>query len=140
MVPLNFMPQISFLILTYNSQNDVVTFFDSLLKKIENQVKNKKYEVIIFDNASKDETVSKIQEYFKDKKDLFSENNETQKSIKLITSSQNLGYAKGINKAADYAKGEILIVINPDSQLLEAYFERAFEEFEKNQKNGDLRF
>lgn len=121
----NIMPKVSFLILTYNSENDINPFFNSLFEKLGNKIKNGVYELIIFDNASSDKTVFKIRNYFQDKE---------KRNISIIFSPKNLGYAKGINEMAKKAQGEILIIINPDSELLEEEFEKVIQEFEINKK------
>jgi GT2 family glycosyltransferase len=117
------MPKISFLILTYNSSDYIKPFLDSLFSKISKKIESQRYEVIIFDNASNDTTVKIVKEYIKDKK-----------NINFKVSPQNLGYAKGINKASLEARGDILVVINPDSILLDENFEKLISEFEENEK------
>jgi GT2 family glycosyltransferase len=114
------MPQISFLILTYNSSSHISSFFDSLLRIIKKELADERYEVVIVDNASTDSTSKDIKEYLKDKKDL---------PISFYESEKNLGYAKGINKAAQNAKGEFFIVINPDAEVVEGEFEKVIDEY-----------
>lgn len=117
------MPIISFLILTYNTSSFIESFLTSLLQFIEKEVKSGKYEILILDNVSTDNTVHIIHNYLKDKNNL---------NITFIESEKNLGYAKGINKMASKAHGEILIVINPDSVLIDADFEKIINEYRKN--------
>ncbi|MEO7046917.1 MAG: glycosyltransferase, partial [Ferruginibacter sp.] len=119
-----FMP-ISFLILTYNSSSYIYSLLDSLIEKVGKEIQDGEYEIVILDNASEDDTMKKIKEYFK-KKEI--------KTLQIITSKINLGYAKGINLAAKSASGEILIVVNPDGKLIKANFKQVISEFKSNTK------
>lgn len=115
------MPQISFIILTYNSQKYVDTILGSIFSLCGGKFKSGKYEIVIQDNASTDGTKKTIEKYI-----------EKYPFIKFINSDENAGYAKGINKASSVATGKILLVINPDAQLLEEDFEKLIEEFDRN--------
>jgi len=66
------------------------------------------YEIIIFDNASSDESIRYIEE-----KSL------TQRNIKLLKSDQNEGFCRGSNLAANSARGKYLVFLNPDTKILE---------------------
>jgi len=111
---------VSFLILTYNSSSYIFSFFDSLLKNISDSLQEGTCELIVVDNASTDGTIHKINEYFKNRKEV---------KITFVKNRANLGYAKGINLAAQLATGDILVVVNPDSVLLEADFGLLANEF-----------
>ena len=117
------MPELSFLILTYNSENYIEPLFDSLLSKISKEVKDGTYEIIVVDNASTDGTANKVNKY-------------QATHIRFIQSGENGGYAKGINLAAKHAHGKYLIVINPDSTLLEADFKRLVKDFDSDSTLG----
>lgn len=118
------MPTFSFLILTYNSSLYIKPLFDSIFDKLSKEIKNGKIELIIVDNASTDTTIENINKYFEDKKN----------NIVLHESNENLGYARGINKASTFANGEFLVVVNPDSVLQNFDGDRIIQEFE-NEKN-----
>lgn len=108
----------SFIILTYNSASYIKEFLDSIFKVLETEIRNGKIELILYDNNSTDDTV-KIAESFGT-------------SLTIKRSSENLGYAKGINKATLLAKGEYIVVLNPDAKLIEFDSEKIIEEFEKD--------
>jgi glycosyltransferase involved in cell wall biosynthesis len=76
---------ISFLILTYNSSSYIYSFLDSLFEKIESGLKNDKYELIIVDNDSTDNTVRKINSYLEKK---------NKKNISFVRNKQNAGSAR----------------------------------------------
>ncbi len=102
---------------------------DSLSEKINNGVKKGDYEIIIVDNNSSDDTVQKISQYLSEKK-------EWEGHVQFEKSRTNSGYANGINFAAQKASGDILVVINPDAQLLEADFDALIDRFETDKKLG----
>jgi len=106
---------ISFLILTYNSAPYIIELLDSIFMHLEESVDSGQVEIIVLDNASTDTTLKKVNAYGK--------------KINVKKSDSNLGYAKGINLAATYAKGEILVVINPDSKLIKFDQSKIIAEF-----------
>lgn len=125
-------PKFSFLILTYNSERFVKELLDSLLKDNLEKIEKGIYELLVIDNNSSDKTVEHIKKYFSDHKIKFDEKERNDANFFIFKSSENLGYAKGINKIAKFAKGELLLVINPDAQLVESEFEKIYDEFEKD--------
>lgn len=120
---------ISFLILTFNSSSYVNSLLDSLSKRIDTGVKKGEYEIIIVDNNSSDDTVHKISKYLSEKK-------EWEGHVNFEKSKTNAGYASGINLASQKAQGDILVIINPDAELLEADFDALIDRFETDKKLG----
>jgi GT2 family glycosyltransferase len=103
-------PLVSIIILNYNAGDLLLNCVESVCKtKYEN------YEVIVVDNASKDES----QRRCKDKFD----------KIRLIENKENLGYCEGNNVGIRNAKGSFIVILNPDTvvvpewlgELLSAY-------------------
>ncbi len=64
------------------------------------------FEVIVLDNASLDNSVERIRDSFGEK-------------IHLIHSETNLGFAAGNNLAVTHAKGEYILLLNPDTVILD---------------------
>ena len=64
------------------------------------------YEIIVVDNASADDSLSKLQDYFKDK-------------VKFIASSENRGFAAGNNQALNVANGRYVLLLNSDTIVWE---------------------
>lgn len=110
----------SFIILTYNSSSYLRGILDSTLEIIGEQIKAGNAEIILLDNDSSDDTL-KIADEYKDR-------------IIIKKSGGNLGYAKGINKAASFAKGDYLVVVNPDAKLEKFEFDKILHAFENDQK------
>lgn len=63
------------------------------------------FEVIVLDNASVDNSVQRIRDSFGEK-------------IHLIQSETNLGFAAGNNLAVSHARGEYILLLNPDTVIL----------------------
>lgn len=91
------------------------------VESIENNIKSENYSIIIIDNGSKDESSNILNEKFK---------NST--SIDVITSENNLGFAKGNNLGASYAKNkynpEFLIALNNDTIINQSNFLKLIDE------------
>lgn len=86
----------SIIILTYNSDKYIKKLVDSIYEfNSENE-----FEIIVADNGSNDTTVEEVK--------------KLKKRVKFIDNGQNLGFAAGINAASKYAKGEYLLLMNPD--------------------------
>jgi len=88
-------PLFSIVIVTYNSAAHIENCIHSIMKNID--ISN--YEIIIVDNCSTDETVNIIRKY---------------NNVVLTVNSQNYGFATANNKGFKIARGEYVIVLNPD--------------------------
>lgn len=72
------------------------------LRSVFSETIETKFEVIVLDNASSDTSAEAIENEFGDR-------------IELICSTQNLGFAAGNNEAAQKARGNLLLLLNPDT-------------------------
>lgn len=93
-------PFVSIIILNYNNEKYLENCLNSLSKII---FPPQKYEVIVVDNASSDNSVNFIMEKFP--------------WVKIVQFFKNYGFAEGNNRAAKYAKGEYLAFLNPDTEV-----------------------
>jgi N-acetylglucosaminyl-diphospho-decaprenol L-rhamnosyltransferase len=89
-------PRVSALIVSYNTR-------DLLLEAIGSVVDEEDTEVIVVDNASHDGSAEAVAQRFP--------------AVLLIRSATNLGFARGVNKAAECARGQALLVLNSDARL-----------------------
>lgn len=128
------MLKFSFLILTFRSSSVIPQFIDTFLAEIIPSIKKGESEIVFVDNMSPDDTYKVTREELQKYKDLMSEDGRSTKPIRLVQNTENAGYAKGINFAASFAKGEILIIVNPDAELLNQDFEKIKEVFDENEK------
>lgn len=93
------MNKTSVIIVTFNSAKTIKICLDSIIRFSPN------CEIIVVDNHSQDNSNEIIKKF--------------SKSVKLIESGANLGFAKANNLGAKSATGEYLIFLNPDTKILE---------------------
>lgn len=86
------MLDISVIVVTYNT--------GGLIRECLGQITQASLEVIVVDNASVDETVSIIEDEFP--------------TVKLIKNQENLGFGVANNQGVEVAKGQYVIILNPD--------------------------
>lgn len=79
-------------------------------------------EVIVVDNASKEDEASIISERYH--------------QVKVIRSEQNLGFAGGNNLGIKEAKGRYILLINNDTYFIEFNIHALIERFESSDKIG----
>ncbi len=77
------------------------------------------YEIIVVDNASKDNSLDKLKNYFKD-------------SVKFISSKQNNGFAAGNNQGLKLASGKYVLLLNSDTVVWENTLEDIYNFMEDN--------
>jgi len=92
----NSQPLVSIIILNYNAGNLLLHCVESVL-----QTNYKNYEIIVVDNASTDNSQNECKEKFT--------------TIQLIQNQKNLGYCEGNNIGINDAKGEFVVILNPDT-------------------------
>jgi len=90
---------ISFIIVTYNSEKYIRECLNHILDAADIP-----YEIIVVDNDSKDSTRQIVKNEFK--------------SVRLIESDKNLGYAYGVNTGVRNANKDIIFLLNPDARIL----------------------
>jgi GT2 family glycosyltransferase len=88
---------LSVIIVTYNSSS----FIEECLRSIAEQIKGLSYEFILVDNASIDETCRLIEAGFPD--------------ALLIRNRSNVGFGRANNLGLNRARGEFVLLINPDT-------------------------
>jgi N-acetylglucosaminyl-diphospho-decaprenol L-rhamnosyltransferase len=93
-------PQLSIIIVSYNTRDITLACLGSVYA----QTRETTFEVIVLDNASTDGSADAIAEKFP--------------QVQLIRHPSNLGFAGGNNLAAKRAAGEYLLLLNPDTVVL----------------------
>ena len=89
-------PLVSVIVLNYNAGQLLLDCVESLQKSTYQNL-----EIIVVDNISKDNSHTKCKEKFPE--------------ITLIQNEENLGYCEGNNVGIKEAKGEFIIILNPDT-------------------------
>ena len=92
---------LSIIIINFNTSKLTIDALNSVFKEHDRY----SFDIFVFDNASSDDSVQAISENFAD-------------SVHLIPSEVNLGFAVGNNHAARLTKGEYLLLLNPDTVVL----------------------
>lgn len=105
-------PLISVIAINYNNTEITADFLLSLL-----YVEYDNLEVIIVDNASKENPTEKLKSIYP--------------NVKIILSKENLGFAGGNNLGIKEAKGDYLFFVNNDTVVTANIFEGLIEIFEK---------
>ena len=96
---------LSIIIVNYNTFKLTKETIDSCLAEPTNY----NYEIFLVDNKSTDDSLSKLQEYFK---------KETDRGIlKIIPNHANEGFAKANNIAIKEAKGDFILLLNSDTLI-----------------------
>lgn len=98
------LPRVSALLVTYNSGATIEAALRSVL---EADYPAGRLEAVVVDNASADasrEVVSRLAA-------------EAPGRVRLVASRRNAGFGAGVNRAAAHARGELLLLLNPDARL-----------------------
>ncbi|WP_340148659.1 glycosyltransferase family 2 protein [uncultured Sneathiella sp.] len=94
-------PTVSIIVISYNTRDLTL----DCIRSVFEQAKDVTFEVIVLDNASTDGSAEAIAAEFPD--------------INLIASKENVGFANGNNLAAKQATGEYILLLNPDTVVLD---------------------
>ena len=108
----------SIIIITFNSLGYIENFICSIKKNYK-----KNYEIIIIDNNSSDNTINLI-------------NRHVDSKIKLIKNERNYGFTKAVNQAVKICRGEYILNLNPDVQILDKSIEILIEIMNTNKSIG----
>ena len=109
---------VSIIIVTWNSQDFIRNCLDSIFL-LPDRVHS---EIIIVDNGSSDETVKIVREFYPE--------------ANLIENKANLGYAKANNQGIEQAQGRYVLLLNPDTQLMDDSLSSMYELMEGNLRIG----
>lgn len=111
--------KLTVIIVTYNSENYIQQCL-SFTTENKNAIE---YEIIVVDNNSDDSTVSILKIEFPE--------------VTIIENNQNVGFAKANNQAIKVAKGNYLLLLNPDTEIKSETIEK-FYTFMENDKNKNI--
>ena len=110
--------QLSVIIVNYNVKQFLKNLIESVLKAVENI----SYEIIVVDNASSDGSAEEIRNSFP--------------HVKFIANKKNLGFGAANNQALEIAKGEFIVLINPDALVKTNTFDTLIKFFHDNPQTG----
>lgn len=111
-------PDLSVLIVNFNSG----PFLKRCLKSVFEFTQDLELEVIVVDNASSDRSMEGIAEEFP--------------QVNLILNSQNLYFSKASNMALERSKGRYLMLLNPDTHIVDNAFRKLVDFMERRRDAG----
>ncbi len=99
--------KLTVLVVSYNTRELTL----ACLASVQAETRNLDYEVIVVDNASRDGTAEAVARDFP--------------PVQLVCPEENRGFAKANNLAAGMATGEWLLLLNPDTVILDGAIDKA---------------
>ena len=109
---------LSVIIVNYN----VKYFLENTIRSVNESVKGMEYEIIVVDNASRDGSPEYIREKFPE--------------IKYIYNESNLGFARANNQGLRIAKGDFILILNPDTIVKEKSISKMIGYLKDNPRTG----
>lgn len=111
---------LSIIIVNWNTRD----LLRKCLRSIEEFPPSESHEVIVLDNASKDQSAEMVRTEFP--------------RATLLASSKNTGYAAGNNLAFAAANGEFLLALNPDTEFVDFSLDQALSLLRANPRIGSI--
>lgn len=94
-------PELSIIIVSYNTREYTL----ECLRSVHEQTRELEYEVLVVDNASQDGSAESIARHYP--------------GVRLFDLDENLGFGRANNLAASEARGRSLLLLNPDTVVLD---------------------
>jgi GT2 family glycosyltransferase len=110
--------QLDIILISYNTAELTIRAIQSVYK----QTQTTDFDIIVVDNASSDGSAKRLRTEFP--------------AIKLIESDCNLGFAGGVNLASKYADSPYILLLNPDTVVLDQAIDKLIQFAEANPENG----
>lgn len=111
---------LSVVIVNYNVQY----FLEQCILSVQAASNNLKVEIIVVDNSSTDDSCEILKKKYSE--------------VILIENSKNIGFSKANNQAVKIAKGEYVLILNPDTVVAEDTFLQILEYAKSKQNLGVL--
>lgn len=115
---------LSIIIVSFNTKLLTLQCLESIKKNYQKELSNKKFEILVVDNNSQDETVLEIKNKFPE--------------VLVIESKENVGFSKGNNKGAASAQGNYLLFLNSDTKLIDSNLQLMMDFLDKRKDVGIL--
>ncbi len=112
--------KLSVVIVNYN----VKYFLEQCLISVKKALEKVEGEVFVVDNNSVDGSVEMVKEKFP--------------FVKLLVNRNNLGFAKANNQAIEQARGEYILLLNPDTVVEDDTFEKVINFMDRHPDAGGL--
>ena len=112
---------ISIIIVNYNVQEYIISCIESIYKHSTEKIK---FEIIVIDNDSFDDSVNQISSIFPD--------------VRLIKNNLNIGFSKAVNQGAVKAKGNHILILNPDTLFIENSLKKFLKALKSSKNIGAI--
>lgn len=112
--------KLSVIIVNYNVQY----FLEQCLMSVEKALVGIDAEVFVVDNVSKDDSVEMVRNKFP--------------QVVLIANQENVGFSRANNQAMRLAKGEYVLLLNPDTLVEEDTFKKCIQWMDEHPQGGGL--
>lgn len=99
-------PSVSVIVVNYRTRDMTL----ECLRSIVRETKETSYEILLVDNASNDGTIEAVRSEMPD--------------VRCLPLSENIGFARANNIAAKEARGRQLLLLNPDTVVLDGAIDR----------------
>lgn len=99
-------PELSIILVSYNTKEHTL----KALSSVYEQTHNTYFEVILVDNDSKDGSLEAVQEVFP--------------QVQAYASGGNLGFAGGVHFGVDRSVGDLILLLNPDTLVLDGAIDK----------------
>lgn len=109
--------KISIIIVNWNTKADTAYCIKSIYQNC-----TLRFEIIVIDNNSQDNSYSYLKKHFP--------------KIILVKNPKNYGYAKANNQGLSIAKHELILILNPDTQIQKNTIKELVNYYKKNENVG----
>ncbi len=112
--------QLSIVIVSYNVRH----FLEQALQAVLKAAQNMEVEIFVVDNNSVDGSPAMVRQKFP--------------QVELLAMNENLGFAKANNLAIRRAKGQYILLLNPDTLIAEDSLQKCYQFMEEHPEAGGL--
>ncbi|MES2619534.1 MAG: glycosyltransferase [Bacteroidota bacterium] len=112
--------KLSVIIVNYN----VKYFLEQCLLSVKRATEKIDAEIFVVDNASKDNSVELVRQKFP--------------FVKVIANQNNIGFSKANNQAIERARGDYVLLLNPDTVIAEDTFEKCIAFMDSHTEVGAI--
>jgi GT2 family glycosyltransferase len=117
--------ELSIIILNYNTRDLTLACIASIVDQYSQELDNGRFEIVLVDNASSDDSVS-----------TFLNLKSKILNLKIIESKENTGFSKGCNLGAKHATGKYLLFLNSDTEIKDQGFLKMLQYFDDKKTLG----
>lgn len=111
-------PELSIILVSYNT----AAYTCRALQSVYQQTQQTAFEIIVVDNDSGDDSVAQIRAQFP--------------QVNLIESGGNPGFAGGVKLGVQQAQGQYLLLLNPDTVILDQAIDKLLQFAKQHPDNG----